>query len=288
MGGLLRARPLGPGHGAVGSLKPTGRLAARTDRYQQWQALIDNRKTRQRLGLFLVQGVQPITTAVAAGWPLEAILYRPGPRSGWAEQILAGPAPGERVELAPDLLAELGGRQDGPPELVVVARTPSDDLERLGAGADLVVVGDRTSSPGNIGTVVRSADALGAAGVVLTGHAADPYDPQAVRASRGSLFASPVVRAASPAEVVAWAASLARPLTIVGTSEEATTTLWDHDWRLPSLVVVGNETSGMSRAWAEACDVTVAIPQGGAATSLNAAVSASIVLYEAVRQRGGR
>jgi 23S rRNA (uridine2479-2'-O)-methyltransferase len=225
--------------------------------------------------------------AVASGWPLDALLYRSGPLSGWAQELLAGAVPGARVELPPALLGELGGRDDGPPEIVAVASMPADDLARVGPEADLVVIGDRTSSPGNLGTIVRTADALGADGVIVVGHAADPYDPQAVRASRGSLFALPVVRAESPAPVLEWLRQRPTPLRVVGASEAATVPVWAHDWRAPTAVVIGNETTGMSRGWTAECDEVVAIPQTGAATSLNAAVSAAIVLYEVRRQRAG-
>lgn len=260
-------------------------MRSRDDRFQQWQALLANRRTRTRLGRFLIQGVQPITAAVSAGWPLDALLHRPGPRSSWAQGILDGPAPAARIELPAPMLAELGGRDDGPPELVAVGVAPPDDLDRIPTDADLLLIGDRTASPGNLGTMIRTADALGAAAVVVTGHAADPYDPQAVRASRGSLFALPVVRARGPEPVVAWLGARGQRMKLVGTSEESTVAVWARDWRSPAAVVVGNEAAGMSRAWIDACDELVAIPQTGSATSLNAAASAAIVLYEARRQR---
>src|SRR5690606_11223330 len=122
------------------------------------------------------------------------------------------------------LLAELGGKEEGPPEVLLVARQRPDDLSRIditgvdpggtgdggagGGGADtgrgrLALVVDRPASPGNLGTLIRSADAFGFAGVIVTGHATDPFDPRTVRASTGSLFAVPVVRVASHAEVLA-------------------------------------------------------------------------------------
>jgi tRNA G18 (ribose-2'-O)-methylase SpoU len=194
---------------------------------------------------------------------------------------------GPTVATAPELLQELGGKSEDAPELVAVAALPPDDLARIPLGAEFLgVVLDRPASPGNIGTVVRSADAFGAAGVVITGHAADPYDPKAVRASTGSLFAVPVVRLTSPAEVLAWA----RPagVQIVGTDEHGSLELSDHDLTRPTLLLIGNEASGLSAAWREACDVTVRIPIGGSASSLNAAAAATVALYEAARQRRRR
>src|SRR5581483_5392493 len=126
---------------------------------------------------------------------------------------------------------------------------------------------DRPGSPGNIGTVIRSADAFGASGVVVTGHAADPYDPKAVRASTGSLFAVPVVRVPAPRTVIDWARSAV--MRIIGSDEAGTVDIDACDLR--GLIVIGNETRGMSAAWFAACDDVARIPIGGAASSLNAA-----------------
>jgi TrmH family RNA methyltransferase len=118
----------------------------------------------------------------------------------------------------------------------------------------------------------------------VTGHAADPYDPKAVRASTGSLFAVPVVRVPAAAPVLEWATGLR----IVATDERGTAEVADCDLHGPTLLVVGNETRGLSAAWREAADETVRIPIGGAASSLNAAAAGTVVLYEAARQRRAR
>jgi TrmH family RNA methyltransferase len=256
------------------------RVTTRNARFQQWEALLTNRTKRGRAGEFLVHGVRPITLAVEHGWPIRALLYASGRRlSSWADAILRDTS-AERVEMAPDLLTELAGKDDA--ELLAVAGLPPDDLSRITPGRPVIVF-DRPSDPGNIGTVVRSADAFGAAGVIVTGHAADVYDPKAVRASTGSLFAVPVVRMPAPGEVVAWAR--AADVRIIGTDETGTHEVFRHDLGGRVLIVIGNETRGMSAAWLAACDETVRIPIGGAASSLNAASAATVLLYEAARQR---
>jgi 23S rRNA (uridine2479-2'-O)-methyltransferase len=255
------------------------RVGTRNAAFQQWQALLANRTKRQRAGEFLVQGVRPITLAVRHGWPVRAFLCAPR-LSRWAGETVDAVPAAERHVLAPELLAELSDKDAA--ELVAVVALPPDRLERI--PRDLVVVFDRPSTPGNIGTLVRSADAFGASGVVVTGHAADPYDPRAVRASTGSLFAVPVVRVPSHREVLAWAAG-AR---VVGTDESGSVELADADLTGPTVLLVGNETAGLSAAWREAADVLVRIPMAGAASSLNAAAAGSIALYEAARQRAPR
>jgi TrmH family RNA methyltransferase len=180
-------------------------------------------------------------------------------------------------------MAQLSAREE-PSEVVALVEIPPEDLERIPrTEAPLLVVLDRPSSPGNLGSIVRSADALGADGVVVFGHAADVYDPQTVRASQGALFAVPVVRAGAPAELEPRLAGLR----VVGTSARGDGELGGVDLRAGTALVLGNETKGLSWAWRERADELVRIPQRGSASSLNLAAAAAILLYEADRQRRG-
>jgi tRNA G18 (ribose-2'-O)-methylase SpoU len=268
------------------------RITTRNARFQQWQALLTNRTKRQRAGEFLVQGVRPITQAVARDWPLRAMLYRDGGGlSQWARDLLDRVG-APRIAVAADLLDELSDKDDRS-ELIAVAAIPEDNLGRIPLGQGLFgeglpghgflgVVFDRPAGPGNIGTLLRSADAFGAGGVIVTGHAADVYDPKSVRASTGSLFSVPAVRVSGHREVVDWVAG---QCTVIGADESADADVDSVDLTGPTLLVVGNETVGLSAAWRDACDVLVSIPMTGSASSLNAATAASILLYEAARQR---
>nr|WP_240969366.1 RNA methyltransferase [Streptomyces sp. HNM0575] len=270
------------------------KITTRNARFQQWCSLLTNRNKRQRAGEFLVQGVRPVTVAVERGWPVRTLIHSTrGPLSRWAEELLRD-VRAERVAMAPELLAELGGKDatapGAAPEIVAVLEMPEDDLSRIDVAGDgfLGVLFDRPSGPGNIGTVIRSADAFGADGVIVAGHAADVYDPKSVRASTGSLFALPAVRVPSPREVVAWLErhrALGRRIAVVGTDENGDADLFDADLTGPVLLLVGNETTGLSAAWRELCDRTVRIPMAGSASSLNAAGAATAVLYEISRQR---
>jgi 23S rRNA (uridine2479-2'-O)-methyltransferase len=266
------------------------RVTSRNARFQQWQALLGNRNKRQRAGEFIVHGVRPITLAVRSGWPVRALIYDADRAlSQWAGRLLADAPGSQHVAMAGDLLRELGEKDDEPPELIAVVAMPADDLARISDGPDFLGVAfDRPASPGNLGTVIRSADAFGAAGVIVTGHGADPYDPRAVRASTGSLFAVPVVRAGGPGQVLDWVRAQGRfgvPVTVLGTDEHGEVEAARHDLTGPTLIVVGNETNGLSGAWREACDRIVRIPITGSASSLNAASAATVLLYEAARQR---
>lgn len=263
------------------------RVTTRNASFQQWQALLTNRTKRTRAGEFLVQGVRPLTLAAEHGWDIRALIY-PDRRSlsSWARTMLER-VDAQPVAMDPSLVDELADKESA--ELIGVVGMPSVSLDSLAADPHLLVVlFDRPSTPGNLGTVVRSADAFGATAVVVAGHAADPYDPRAVRASTGSLFALPVIRADSAREVLdrvaSWRAA-GLPVELVATDEHGSVDVADYDLTGPRVLLIGNETTGLSAGWREAADVTVRIPITGAASSLNAAAAATVVLYETVRQR---
>jgi tRNA G18 (ribose-2'-O)-methylase SpoU len=265
------------------------RISSRNARFQQWESLLGNRGKRQRAGEFLVQGVRPITLAARFGWPFRALIYDAGrPLSAWARDMLRDTG-AVQVAMASGLLGELGEKTGDTPELVAVVEMPGDDLGRIPAGPGFLgLVLDRPASPGNLGSIIRSADAFGAHGIIVTGHAADVYDPRTIRASTGSLFALPVVRCPSYREVAAWVTDQrARgcPIMLAGADERAVLDVFDADFTQPTLLLVGNEATGLSGAWRQLCDQAVRIPMTGAASSLNAANAATAVLYEISRQR---
>lgn len=268
------------------------RISTRNARFQQLQTLLHNRTKRGRAGEFLVHGVRPITMAVERGWTVRALIHDADrPRSSWARDLL-GRVDAERIAMSGELIAELGEKDGGAVELIAVVAMPPDELSRIPVhDGFLGLVLDRPTQPGNIGTIVRSADAFGADGLVVTGHAADPYDPKAVRASTGSLFALPVVRGDSAREVREWLGrtrTAAGPVTVLGSDEDGEHDVADVDLTGPTLLLIGNETSGLSAAWREACDQVIRIPMTGSASSLNAAGAATVLLYEAHRQRAAR
>ncbi len=258
-----------------------------------------NRNKRHRFGEFFLEGVRGINAARAHGWTILALAHAADRRlSNWAQTVLTEQKVATHLELSPHLMEKLSERED-PSELLAIVGIPDDNPDRItlgrtgrsGDGAQaLVMIFDRPVSPGNLGSIIRSCDALGADGLIVTGHGADVYDPATVRASAGSLFALPTVRLPSHAEAAAWVDHLAhkpgvtRPQ-IIGASGDGDLTIDEIDLTLPTVLVAGNETKGLSTGYRALCDTLVRIPMAGAADSLNVACAASIVLYEAARQR---
>jgi TrmH family RNA methyltransferase len=247
-----------------------------------------NRHKRTRYGELFVEGVQPINTALAHGWSFSALYYSPArPLSDWATSVLERAGAPTHYQLTPELMQRLSEKEETS-EIIAILTAPPDDLSRITVGPDgLVVLFDRPVSPGNLGSLIRSCDALGAAGLILSGHGADLYDPETIRASRGSLFALPCVRVGGPEQVRSWLDVVRREklVSVLGTDERGTLDLWEADLRSPTLIALGNETWGLSAAYREMCEAMVRIPMTGAASSLNVAATGSIVLYEALRQR---
>lgn len=265
------------------------RVGTRNATFQHWETLLRNRTKRHRAAEFVVQGVRPITLALEHGWSASALIRPSGLRpSQWAQQAWRD-STAARYELEPELFAELSDKDEGQSELLAVVGIPPDDLTRvtLAPHAPLVVF-DRPSGPGNIGTLLRSIDAFGGAGLVVTGHAADPYDPKSVRASTGSLFCIPTVRAEGPLPVLELINDLREsggPVQLLGTDEGGGLGVRDVDFAVPTVLVIGNESRGLAKAWLEACDAIVSIPMTGQASSLNAATAGSILLHESMQQR---
>jgi TrmH family RNA methyltransferase len=276
-----RAGELGPG--------PVLRVSKKNSLFQEWLALKQNRQKRHRSGRFLVEGTTAIDSAVQHGWRFDALLYPAGRRlSSWAEQHLARGVAERRVEIDAELLAVLSERHEGTELLGVVyvreRALPSLELPEPW----LAVAIDRPKSPGNLGTIIRAAVAFDAAAVILTGHAADPFDPACVRASVGTLFDVPIVRLPSHAPLLAWIEEQRsnRRIALVGTGQAGTVLADRVDLTGNTVIVLGNETEGLSQAYRGACDRFVRLPTSARQPSLNVAAAAAILLYEAQRQRG--
>jgi len=264
-------------------------VRSRSDDFQLIDTLKRNRNKRFRSRRFVVEGVRPINLMHAGGWKVAAYVFAADREpSDWARDILSRSTADRHYMLSPELMAEISDKEDTS-ELLAIAETPERSLDSIPLGAPpLVVVADRPANPGNLGTLIRSCDALGADGLAVFGHAADIYDPRTVRASTGSLFRLPTVAVESPGTLQRWLNGLRdrhSGLQVFGSSAAGTSRVANCNWTTPIVLMVGSERAGLSRSLSELCDSIVAIPITGSASSLNVASAASILLYEASRQR---
>lgn len=267
------------------------KIHTENDKFQNIETLRRNRDKRNKLGQFFVEGVRNINHALKYDWQINSFIYATDKElSNWAKDIIKKSKAEIHYELPFKLLSKLSGKEETS-ELLATVNIPKDDLIRIPVSDNpLIVVFDRPSSPGNLGTIIRSCDALGVDGLVITGHAVDVYDPETISATTGSLFSVPVVRLPSQKELMPWVKSLKKQypqLELVGTDEKGKATIDKHNFTKPTLLLVGNETWGLSQAYQELCDTMVNIPMSGSASSLNVSCASSIVLYEIARQRRG-
>jgi RNA methyltransferase, TrmH family len=239
------------------------------------------RKERDETGLFVAEGLKNVTEGVETGHAPKILLYGPDAaghpllkRAVAATQATRG----EVIEVTADILAKVS-RRDNPQAVVGVFPQVFRPLGEIDpAAAPCFVALHRVRDPGNLGTIVRTADAAGCGGVVLVGECCDPYSVESVRATMGSIFAVPLTRC-SEAEFAAWRANW--PGSVVGTLLSAETDHRVAAYRKPVLILMGNEQQGLPPDMAALPDVNVKIPMRGRADSLNLSVATGIMIYAA-------
>jgi TrmH family RNA methyltransferase len=209
----------------------------------------------------------------------QIIAFSPeGGRHPLAAEIIAATetAGGEAIETSPDILSKMSGK-DNPQLLLGAFRQPDVSLGRLDrAASPLWIVAQALRDPGNIGTILRTGDAVGAGGLILLDDSADPFSVEAVRASMGALFTQQLATARWP-EFLAWLRSGDGQL--VGTSLKASHDYLQADYRRPCFLLIGNEQQGLPADYEAECDLLVKIPMAGRADSLNAAVAAAVMAF---------
>ena len=259
--------------------------------FQQLEVLRRNRNKRHKSRTFLVEGVRLINHLVTTDWHIEALLFsREAGLSDWAETVIIKSRTPIHYELPLSLLRQLSGKNNAS-ELICVVAFKEQSFSRINIAAPpFIVLVDRPSNPGNLGTIIRSCDAFRADGLILTGHAVDLYDPGTLAATAGSFFAVPALQFASHKDVLPFFEEIEKKhgtLQIIGSSAKAQTSLYEVDYTRPTVLLVGNEEKGLSHFYQELANLTVSIPIAGkAATSLNVAAATAIFLAEAHRQRG--
>jgi RNA methyltransferase, TrmH family len=243
-------------------------------------ARLRKRGLREQDRRFLVEGAQAAGEAVAAG-TVETLFHVPGATGRVPDIVAAARGAGaETLEVAPAVMGHLTSAVS-PQGIVAVARFVDVGLGDVPAG--LVPVLCSVRDPGNAGTILRSADAAGAAGVVFTRDSVDVYNPKAVRASAGSLFHLPVVRDVEPTQAVETLRG--EGATILAAAADATMAMHEADLTGPVALLLGNEAWGLPGDVRDLADDDIRVPIHGAAESLNLAAAAVLLMFEAARQR---
>ncbi|MBI3738226.1 MAG: RNA methyltransferase [Chloroflexi bacterium] len=233
------------------------------------------RKARTETGLFLVEGIHHVGEAVEAGWDIETILYAPDTLTGDFARGLISRLATAPQPVSAQVMESLADKENPQGILAIVRQrqTKTADLKFIRCGAAVVSPQD----PGNVGTILRTLDAVGADVLFLLDGGVDPYHPTSVRASMGTIFWKPIVQT-SFAEFVDWARR--GNYQLIGTSSHAANDYRAFAPNFPFILLLGSEQKGLSPEQIKACDVTVSLPMHGRASSLNLAVAAGILLYQ--------
>lgn len=267
-------------------------VKAKDANFQKFIVLKTNRNKRYKYRQFFVEGVRNLNEAVKNHWHICSFLYsREMELSNWAQDMLRTIKTDVNYCLTLPLLRELSGKEDTS-ELMAVVEMREDDLSKLRFSQNpLIALFDRPSNRGNLGTILRSCDALGVECLIITGHAVDLYDPDTVVSTMGSFFSVPTVRVPDNKSVENFIASMKERypgFQAVGTTAHKEKTISDIDLTLPTMLMIGNETEGLCNAFKELCDTKGTIPMAdtSSASSFNVACAATVMFYEARRQRG--
>jgi TrmH family RNA methyltransferase len=245
---------------------------------------LSDKKTREQSGTFMAEGLKLVIDAIELGWTIRTLVYakaakgKPLVEQMAAKTVASG---GLVLEVSEKVLSSIT-RRDNPQMVVGVFENRWKPLRDIRpAKGETWIALDRVRDPGNLGTIIRTADAAGASGVILVGETTDPFSLETVRATMGSVFAMPVSRA-TPEEFIAWKKQAG--VNVVATHLAGSVDYRTIDYKTkPVVILMGNEQSGLPEQLAREADALARIPQQGLADSLNLAVASAVMMFEARR-----
>jgi TrmH family RNA methyltransferase len=247
---------------------------------------LEMRKVRRDAGLFVAEGASVLVAARDAGWTPVMFVFKAGSASSGVHGELldwAQSAGAECLEVSETVLGKIAGKDNPQTVLGVFEQRWSAAPAPASVATDALWVAlEGVRDPGNLGTIIRTVDAVGAFGIALVGNSVDPYGRDAVRATMGSIFTVPLVRMTLP-ECRAWLSRWTGD--IAGTHLRATEDFRGHSYRRPTVLLMGSEGPGLSPELSAACTRLVKIPMAGRLDSLNLAVAAALMLYEIAKDR---
>jgi TrmH family RNA methyltransferase len=240
------------------------------------------RKDRKESGLFLIEGYRELKRAVDAGWQIEQFFYCPEFFLGENEQALIDQIQGAHFICSSSVFQKLSYR-DRPDGILAIGKQKQMSLSDLPLSKiPFLLIAEKIEKPGNLGTILRSADAAGVDAVIVADPTTDLYNPNVVRSSVGTLFTVPVLQTTTE-EALRFLAE--HKIAIVAATPHASLEMTESCLEIPLAIVVGTEQYGLSETWMEKATIQVRIPMFGKADSLNVASAATLLLYEVVRQR---
>lgn len=269
----------------------TEKIITKNATYQKIEVLKNNRNKRYKYQEFLVEGVRNINEAISKSWNIKSFLYcNKKELSDWAKGIIANTPTDINYELNEDLHKEISGKEDSSELIAIVGMRPDNLDDLMFSNNPIIALFDRPSNKGNLGTIIRSCDALGVESLIITGHAVDLYDPDVVVSSMGSFFNMQVVRVPENQNILEFIKRLKKrypTFQTIGTTAHKEHPLYELNLSGPVLFMIGNETDGLCNTFKDCCDILATIPmaESSYATSFNVGCAATVMFYEASKQR---
>jgi len=270
--------------------------------YQKFEVLLTNKNKRYKYNEFMVEGVRNINEAINNNWKINSFIYSYEKKlSKWAFDILHNIKTDINYELSERLMTELSGKENTSELIAIIKMKSNIDMEieverkierdKKFSENPVIALFDRPSNKGNLGTILRSCDAFGVEKLIITGHSVDIYEPDVIGASMGSFFKIPFMRFSDNADIDNYITGLKQTyplLKVIGTTAHDKTNIYEIDMTTPVLFLIGNEADGLNKHYLEISDFLATIPMSeqSSASSFNVSCAATVIFYEAFRQRG--
>ena len=267
------------------------RIHSKNATYQKFEVLQTNRNKRHRYKEFIIEGVRNINEAIKNNWEIVSFVYSFEENlSRWAIDTINVHKTKTNYELPNTLMRELSGKENTSELLAILKMKENEGNYTRFSSNPIIALFDRPSNKGNLGTLLRSCDAFGVEQLIVTGHAIDIYEPDVISASMGSFFRVPFVRLSDKVAIEKYMSELRQnypSLQVIGAESNTGKNLYQVDLTTPILFLIGNEADGLNRYYLEISDTLVTIPMDkkSSATSFNVSCAATVLLYEAIRQR---
>ena len=250
--------------------------------FQIVQSLKTNRAKRKQLGEMFIEGTECIKQAINANMEITRIIVRNDiALSDWGKDTIKRYSHAKTIEMSDALYEKLSDKVN-PPEMLATAKIKSYATNDIIDEHPFIVLFDRPSDCGNLGSVIRSANAFGVSGIFILGHGIDIYESKVIRASLGSIFFTKIVQMESMEILEKYIESqkTRNNMEIIGTDSNGTVSLKNYEPKRPIMLIIGNESKGMSKKLIEICDKIIKIPMEGNVNSLNVSCAASIMMWE--------
>ena len=245
---------------------------------------LEHKKYREAAGEFFIEGLRIVGEALQSGAPIQSLVIAPDLLVSEFGQSLtkhSAVKDVEKIEVSTEIFEKIAHKA-GPQGIGAIIRQNWGAMKTLTVeNEDLWIALDEIADPGNLGTIMRTADAVGCKGLILLGSSTDPHDPTAVKASMGSIFSLSLIQT-DWEKFQAW--QVENNFNLIGTSDRAQTDYQAIQYQRPLVLLMGSERHGLPGEMIDACDALVRIPMVGRADSLNLAVATAVVLYEIVNQ----